>query len=110
MPIDRLWLLRLFIVSIARHNFTLSRRLTTSRRLVFDKTITDHHHIAPALPYLKNCRRSRVCWQKFEMLRQDATLPVRCKFKNHSVTRIGVLTFAEDKEAPERIDGHAVHV
>jgi len=41
---------------------------------------------------------------------KDATLPVRCKFKNHSVTRIGVLTFAEDKEAPERIDGHAVHV
>src|SRR6266403_2215997 len=43
----RLWLLRLFIVSIARHNFTLLVALTTSRRLVFDKSITDH--TAPAL-------------------------------------------------------------
>jgi hypothetical protein len=38
VPIARLWLLRLFIVSIARHNFTLLVALTTSRRLVFDKT------------------------------------------------------------------------
>ena len=59
MPIGILWLLRLFIVSIARHNFTLLVALTTSRRLAFDKTITDHDHTAPALLHFlaqQSCR------------------------------------------------------
>ena len=34
MPIENLWLLRLIIVSIARHNFTLPVAVTTLRRLV----------------------------------------------------------------------------
>src|SRR4030095_11586101 len=41
---------------------------------------------------------------------EDTALSVRCKFKNHSVTRIATLTFAGDKKIPEHVDGHAVDI